>query len=132
MIFPTTDPLDLIFLTNRRPTFSHSFFFTWTAAPPPCPLLSPPQKMIYLPIVGRLSLADYCRIIFTWSILLVDGVVRFVLFLVPTSISATLDWWRFRFVGGGRFLPRIFRGYNDEFQHPVADLQHTADICRFW
>jgi hypothetical protein len=54
---------------------------------------------LYVPILGRLSLADYQRLILTGLIMLSEALVRFILFIVPAPFSAFVDWWRFKVVG---------------------------------
>lgn len=86
---------------------------------------------LQLPVLGRLSLADYRRIFLTWTLLILDGIVRLLLFLIPSPVRSMVDWWRFQFLYL-LFPMRMFKGFRDDEVHPVTQLSHIGDICSFW
>jgi len=49
-----------------------------------------------IPVVGRLTFADYQRIFVTFLILLLEFFLRAIIYLIPVSF---LDWARFRVIG---------------------------------
>lgn len=62
---------------------------------------------VYIPLLGRLSLNDYKRILLTCLVLLADVTLRLFLFLVPKQLQNWLDR------SHSRFVPlRILRGIN--------------------
>lgn len=71
----------------------------------------PLGAMVSIPIVSRLAMRDYLRIAWALSILLIESVLRMVMWIVPGS---WIGWFNSR-----RFIPRLFRDPDSPL--PVQD-----------
>jgi hypothetical protein len=77
--------------------------------------------MAKIPILSRLSLADYIGFIHTGMALLLESILRFIVALFPTSWVDHL-----RYQCSSSWFPRILNGYKNAEDEPSADLPPVA------
>ena len=102
-----------------------------------------------LPVVGRLSWQDYCRLTLAIFILLIEGILRFIVRLIPTTVIDFLRYCMARYlltfssayfvtklsVVCFRFVPQIFKGSKNErikeMDDSIVNAKTTPQLIKY-
>lgn len=79
-----------------------------------------------LPVIGRLSLADWRRIIFTWFMLVLNSIVELALMVLPQSLTRHTEH------GFAMMMHQLGLTSQHNDQEQISKLQNIEEICAYF